>query len=52
MHAQLGLATQAMRAGSARYEPREYDVLARADAGDVVADFRDDPGALVTERAW
>ena len=52
VHAQLGLATQAMRAGSARHEPRQHDVLARADGGDVVAHFGDDPGALVTERAW
>jgi hypothetical protein len=37
-----------MRTGSARHEPRQYNVIARADAGDVVAHFRDDSGALVT----
>ena len=50
VHAQLGLAAQAMRAGAAWHVPRQHDVLTRADRGDVVAHLSDDPGALMAER--
>ena len=51
MHAQLRFATQAMRTGSARHQPRQDDVLTRRDVGDVVAHLADHPGTLVTKRA-